>query len=152
MMDIRFPTFTCNEQRVGHIYVRCCRVFDLRFEHCAKSASERDQRVGRCIRVKRFKITYFGCRSGCHAQTCRFGIHDEFMHPLFFSQFIAFGREFVSVYCLIFEPAQRRHLLFRAHVLSLLDPSPLTMPRALPWMSVDEKRLVGNHRGRRRPL
>ena len=68
------------------------------------------------------------------------------------SQFIVFGCEIVSVYCLIFERSPWRHLLFRAHVLSLVDPSPFTMPRALPWMSVDEKRLVGNHRGRRRPL
>ena len=66
-------------------------------------------------------------------------------------QFIVFGCEIVSVDCLKFECAQWRHLLVRAHVLSL-PGSPFTMPRALPWMSVDEELLDGNHRGRRRPL
>ena len=52
------------------------------------------------------------------------------------SKVIVCGCEIVSVYCLIFERAQWFHLLFRAHVVCLLDPSSLTMPRALPWMSL----------------
>ena len=70
---------------------------------------------------------------------------------IFVLQLIVFGCEIVSVYCLIFECAQCCHLLVGAHVLSL-PGSPFTMPRALPWMSVDEELLDGNHRGRRRPL
>ena len=60
------------------------------------------------------------------------------------SQFIVFGCEIVSVYCLRIRRADWRHLLLyvRAHILSLHYASPLTMPRAPPRMSVDEKRLV----------